>query len=78
MRRSGGLLSIVLLCAAALSGCGTGGPPESPALDRIAQSGELRVCSTGDYRPLTHLDGGRWSGIDVDMAGDLAAELAPG
>ena len=75
MRRSGGLLSIVLLCAAALSGCGTDTPPESPALDRIAQSGELRVCSTGDYRPLTHLDGGRWSGIDVDMAGDLAAEL---
>nr|WP_231974496.1 transporter substrate-binding domain-containing protein [Pseudonocardia sp. HH130630-07] len=57
-----------------LAGCGA--PEGSPTLARIADSGELRVCSTGDYRPLTHLaPDGRWSGIDVDMAGDLAGEL---
>ena len=58
------------------AGCGAPDPPESPALARIAGSAELRVCSTGDYRPLTHrAPDGTWSGIDVDMAGDLAAEL---
>lgn len=63
----------MLLCTAALVACS--GPPGSPALERVERTGELRVCSTGDYRPLTHLAGGRWSGIDVDMAHDLAAEL---
>ncbi|MBW0106233.1 transporter substrate-binding domain-containing protein [Pseudonocardia sp. KRD-291] len=73
----------------AVAGCGgsaarqePGGGPDAPAappaaLDRVAQTSELRVCSTGDYRPLTYRDpaDGRWSGIDVDMAGDLAATL---
>lgn len=75
MRRRVGLLSIVLLGAWVLAGCGAPEPDRPAALDRIAQTGELRVCSTGDYRPLTHLADGRWSGIDVDMARDLAAEL---
>ena len=53
------------------------GPPPS-ALDLIPQHGELRVCSTGDYRPFTYRDPatGRWSGIDIDMAGDLAQQLS--
>jgi len=54
-------------------------PPAPPpsALDLISQRGELRVCSTGDYRPFTYRDPGtdRWSGIDIDMAGDMAAKL---
>ena len=35
------------------------------------------MCSTGDYRPFTYLDPatGRWSGIDVDLAGNLAQRL---
>ena len=38
------------------------------------QRGVLRVCSTGDYRPFTYHDPatGGWSGIDIDMGGDLA------
>jgi len=45
-------------------------------LDAVAARGELRVCSTGDYRPFTYRDpAGNWSGIDVDMARDLAREL---
>ncbi|SFP48767.1 cyclohexadienyl dehydratase [Amycolatopsis arida] len=46
-------------------------------LDRILHRGEVRVCSTGDYRPFTYRDPatGEWSGIDIDMAGDLATRL---
>lgn len=37
----------------------------------------LRVCTTGDYKPLTFRDAetGEYSGIDIDMARDLAAHL---
>lgn len=37
----------------------------------------LTVCTTGDYRPLTYRDPatGRYSGVDIDMATDLAAYL---
>ncbi|WP_329068255.1 transporter substrate-binding domain-containing protein [Amycolatopsis sp. NBC_01480] len=45
-------------------------------LGEIVARGELRVCSTGDYRPFTYLGpDGRWSGIDVDLAADLARRL---
>jgi ABC-type amino acid transport substrate-binding protein len=46
-------------------------------LGQIAARGELRVCSTGDYRPFTYYQPGisAWSGIDVDMADDLAHRL---
>lgn len=38
---------------------------------------ELRICTTGDYKPLTYRDPatGQYSGIDIDMAGDLASQL---
>ncbi|MCH9668794.1 MAG: transporter substrate-binding domain-containing protein [Actinomycetia bacterium] len=37
----------------------------------------LRICTTGDYRPLTHRDPatGIYSGVDIDMATNLAAFL---
>jgi cyclohexadienyl dehydratase len=52
-------------------------PPPPSALDLVPQRGELRVCSTGDYRPFTYRDPAtdRWSGIDIDMAGDMARNL---
>ncbi|HEY4006964.1 MAG TPA: transporter substrate-binding domain-containing protein [Pseudonocardia sp.] len=52
-------------------------PPAPSTLDLVARHGELRVCSTGDYKPFTFLDPatGQWSGIDVDMAGDMARKL---
>ena len=37
----------------------------------------LKVCTTGDYAPLTYRDPatGQYSGVDIDMATDLAARL---
>ncbi|TDD48437.1 transporter substrate-binding domain-containing protein [Saccharopolyspora elongata] len=50
--------------------------PAASRLDDVVQRGELRVCSTGDYRPFTYRDAaGAWSGIDIDMAHDLAGRL---
>ncbi|MDQ2706558.1 MAG: transporter substrate-binding domain-containing protein [Actinomycetota bacterium] len=78
-----GLLTPVLVLAlVAVSGCAkkpeplVALPPPS-TLDLVAQHGELRVCSTGDSRPFTFRDpaNGRWSGTDVDLAGDLAGRL---
>lgn len=46
------------------------------ALDRVQQSGELRVCMTGDYKPFTFLKpDGTFEGIDVDLAQSLATSL---
>jgi cyclohexadienyl dehydratase len=50
--------------------------PASADLDRILSAGTVRVCSTGDYRPFSYRDSqGQWSGLDIDLAGDLAARL---
>ena len=45
-------------------------------LDRIKAHGELRVGTTGDYKPFTfHNPDGSYVGADVDMARKLAAKL---
>jgi cyclohexadienyl dehydratase len=76
----------VLLVA---TGCSRGTPPSSapapsagaPAapdtLASVHRAGAVRVCSTGDYRPFTYLDPstGQWSGIDIDLARDMAQRL---
>ncbi|MDT0455888.1 transporter substrate-binding domain-containing protein [Streptomyces sp. DSM 41527] len=61
---------------------GGGGAPlaagrKTSALDAIPRRGVLRVCTTGDYRPFSHLDPktGTYSGVDITMAGDLAKSL---
>ncbi|MDL5156703.1 transporter substrate-binding domain-containing protein [Actinomycetospora termitidis] len=73
MRRTVLVVLALLGVLAVLAGCGSG--PQTPT-DRVAATHELRVCSTGDYRPLTYRDAsGSWSGIDVDLARDLAAHL---
>ncbi|GAA1355402.1 transporter substrate-binding domain-containing protein [Arthrobacter rhombi] len=53
-----------------------GGVPAS-RLDAIGDAGVLKVCTTGDYRPFTYKDPktGKYSGLDVDMARDLAKRL---
>ena len=62
--------SIALLATA----CQQQAPPTD--LDRVTGSGVVRVCSTGDYRPFTYRDPqGQWSGLDIDLAGDLATRL---
>lgn len=53
-----------------------GGAPGS-RLDSVHDAGVLKVCTTGDYRPFTYKDPktGKYSGLDVDMARDLAQRL---
>jgi cyclohexadienyl dehydratase len=58
-----------------LAGCASTPAPQS-GLSRILADGTVRICSTGDYRPFTHRDtSAQWSGLDVDMAQDLAKRL---
>ncbi|SFS92269.1 transporter substrate-binding domain-containing protein [Saccharopolyspora flava] len=68
-----------LMIAAVTAGCATPPPAPQPTPDRlqdVVRRGELRVCSTGDYRPFTYRDEhGAWSGIDIDVAHDMAAKL---
>ncbi|WP_396278406.1 transporter substrate-binding domain-containing protein [Glutamicibacter creatinolyticus] len=87
--RSLTLMGVALLGAATLSACtaeqDSAGNTEtssqtaadSSRLDAIKKANQLMVCTTGDYRPFTYLDpeSGEWSGIDIDMAQDLAEEL---
>lgn len=81
--KTAGALVALLIVLVAAAGCAKRPvvpkpymPPPS-TLDVVTQRGELRVCSTGDYRPFTYRDPatGQWSGIDIDMAGDLAHKL---
>ncbi|MFZ2469621.1 MAG: transporter substrate-binding domain-containing protein, partial [Parvibaculum sedimenti] len=46
-----------------------------PRLDAIRASRELRIGLTGDYRPFSTLEGGEFSGLDVDLGRSLAASL---
>lgn len=62
---------------AAAAETGTGGTAQTSRLDDVRDSGVLKVCTTGDYRPFTYKDPktGKYSGLDVDMARDLARRL---
>jgi cyclohexadienyl dehydratase len=92
MRRSVTLSALAAVLAATAAGSAlAAGPASAPAaapaaagkhqrgtlLDRVPERGVLRVCTTGDYRPFTHLDPktGDYTGIDIDMARDLAKSL---
>lgn len=44
-------------------------------LDQIVATGALRVGTTGDYSPFSHLEGDKYAGIDIELAADLAAAL---
>jgi cyclohexadienyl dehydratase len=75
VKRFAPVVCLVVLLASAVSACQqqAGGSD----LDRIMGSGVVRVCSTGDYQPFSHRDPqGRWSGLDIDLADDLATRLA--
>ncbi|WP_433739641.1 transporter substrate-binding domain-containing protein [Pseudomonas putida] len=50
---------------------------EGPShLDSVIQQGQLRVCTTGDYKPYTYkAEDGEYSGIDIAMARSLADSL---
>lgn len=45
-------------------------------LDSVIQQGQLRVCTTGDYKPYTSKgEDGEYAGIDIAMARSLADSL---
>ncbi|QNH78964.1 transporter substrate-binding domain-containing protein [Pseudomonas protegens] len=45
-------------------------------LDQVLQRGQLKVCTTGDYKPYSYLrDDGQYEGIDIAMAQSLAQSL---
>lgn len=49
---------------------------EPSHLDSVIQQGQLRVCTTGDYKPYTFkAENGEYSGIDIAMARTLADSL---
>jgi len=72
------LFGACVALAAILSGIGLSGRPAraGAALDAIKSRGELRVGTTGDYKPFTFKDAdcSRW-GADITMAAYLAQKL---
>ncbi|WP_434601035.1 transporter substrate-binding domain-containing protein [Pseudomonas sp. Z4-7] len=60
-----------------LAFCGSALAEPTPShLDKVLQQGELRVCTTGDYKPYTYkAASGEYEGIDIDMARSLASSL---
>ena len=83
-RRAAVLSTLALVLAVTTSGAALADerptPPRAGSgtlLEEVPRSGELRVCTTGDYRPFTYRDPktGVYSGIDIDMARDLAKSL---
>jgi cyclohexadienyl dehydratase len=72
---------VAVVTAMLAAGCGSTAKPPTAAqtaggLPQIAQRGAVRVCSTGDYRPFTYHDPqGNWSGLDIEMAHDMADRL---
>jgi len=76
-------LAVIGAATLLLSACSTAKDPSESssqaesALQRIEGSGTVKICTTGDYRPFTYLDPNtdEWSGIDIDMAKNLAASL---
>ena len=61
----GGLLALSL-----------GAQAEPSHLDSVIEQGQLRVCTTGDYKPYTFkTENGEFEGIDIAMAQSLADSL---
>ncbi len=66
----------VAAATAVLIASSAGAQSSGSTLDRIRDSGELRGCLTGDYKPFGYLRAdGQFEGTDVDLATSLAAAL---
>ncbi len=44
-------------------------------VDKILEAGKIRVGTTGDYRPFTHLEEGKYEGYDIEVARYIGKEL---
>lgn len=68
--------STMIACALLTLATGVHAEPSASHLDRIQQQGQLRVCTTGDYKPYTFKrTDGDFEGIDISMARSLADSL---
>lgn len=47
----------------------------SKSLKEIIEQGELRVGTTGDYRPFSYLKDGEYKGLDIEIAKKMAKDL---
>ncbi len=67
-------LALGLLCTSAWPAVA------GPVLDRVLREKSLRVCIWADYYGITYLNArtGRFSGLDIDMAEQLASDLGVG
>ena len=60
----------------AASICGVYAAPVSSHLDSVVQQGQLRVCTTGDYKPYSYkTPDGHYEGIDISLVSLLANSL---
>ncbi len=50
-------------------------PLSAQALDRVRQSGELRIGTDATYPPFESAEGGQFTGFDIDLASAIAREL---
>ncbi|CAI8908527.1 Prephenate dehydratase / Arogenate dehydratase [Pseudomonas sp. IT-P260] len=70
------LKSTMILCGALTLAAGVQAQEATSHLDSIQQQGQLRVCTTGDYKPYTFKRAdGEFEGIDIAMARSLADSL---
>ncbi len=63
------IVLILMILVMSISAMGEG------RVDRILEAGRIRVGTTGDYRPFTHLEDGRYEGYDIEVAKYIAKEL---
>jgi cyclohexadienyl dehydratase len=68
--------STMMLCGLLALASGVQAEQTPSHLDTVLQQGQLRVCTTGDYKPYTFKgEDGEYSGIDIAMARSLADSL---
>lgn len=72
MRR---LLSFAALALALASPAARAAEPAADQLDIARERGALEVAVYRDFPPYSYQDQGRYTGVDVDLAGALAREL---
>jgi cyclohexadienyl dehydratase len=68
---------LMLLLAPALAFAQSALPDATPStLERVAESGVLRICTPGDYKPFSYeRAAGVFEGLDVDLMSSLAGAL---
>jgi len=66
MKRIVLLLMIIVMSVSALA---------EGRVEKILEAGKIRVGTTGDYRPFTHLEDGKYEGYDIEVAKYIGEEL---